>query len=210
MNRLFNFAIVAVAVVLAVFLLALILSTVAELGRSSSVKPPHVSEIFFAIKLSLFTATLASVFALIVSVPVAYMLSRCSFFGKSMLDTLLDLPIVLSPIALGAMLLIFFNTPVGQAVEARFGQFVFEVRGIVLAQFFVVVGLSIRLLKTTFEGIDIEYENLARTLGYNRIGSFRRVVVPLAGRGILASFLLVWGRAFGEFGATVTLAGATR
>ncbi len=209
MNRLFNFIIMAVTFILAILLLAFIVSTIVELGKTSFVKPPNTTEVLFAIKLSIFTATVASSLALLVSIPVAYMLSRYSFFGKSLLDTLLDLPIVLSPIALGAMLLIFFSTPFGRMIEARFGPFIFMVKGIVLAQFFVVVGLSIRLLKATFEGIDVEYENLARTLGYNKLQSFGRVTMPMAKKGIIAAFLLVWGRAVGEFGATVTLAGAT-
>ena len=72
-----------------------------------------------------------------------------------------------------------------------------------------MVGLSIRLLKTAFEGVDVEYENLARTLGYNKMQVFFNVVLPMSRRGLLTSFLMVWGRAIGEFGATVTLAGAT-
>jgi len=71
------------------------------------------------------------------------------------------------------------------------------------------VGLAIRLLKATFDGVDSGYEDLARTLGLNRVQVFRRVVLPLSRHGILASLLLIWGRAIGEFGATVTLAGAT-
>jgi len=151
----------------------------------------------------------ASLLALLVSLPVSYFLSRNRFPGKDLLDTLLDLPIVLSPVALGAMLLIFFNTPLGEQIDRRFGPFVFEVKGIILAQFFVVLGLAIRLLKTAFEGIDPEYENLARTLGYNRFEVFMRVALRLAAKGLVTTFLLVWGRAIGEFGATVTLAGAT-
>jgi molybdate transport system permease protein len=107
------------------------------------------------------------------------------------------------------MLLIFFNTSLGKQIEQWLGPFVFEVKGIILAQFFVVVGLSIRLLKATFEGIDPEYETLARSLGYNKMQVFLKVVLPMALKGIISSFLLVWGRAIGEFGATVTLAGAT-
>ncbi len=209
MNRLFNVVTVAAVSLLSFFFLFLIASMVVELGQQSSVKAPHASEVFFALKLSLLTATAASLLAVLVSLPVAYLLSRYQFFGKDLLDTLLDLPIVLSPIALGAMLLIFFNTPLGQHIEQRFGPFVFDVKGIILAQFVVVVGLSIRLLKTSFEGVNVEYENLARTLGYNKVQVFFNVVLPMAARGLLASFLLVWARAIGEFGATVTLAGAT-
>lgn len=209
MNRLFSVFTVGVACALTFFFLFLIGSMLVELYQETAVKAPHSTEVFFAIRLSLLTATAASLIALIVSVPIAYVLSRYSFFGKDLVDTVLDLPIVLSPIALGAMLLIFFNTALGQQVERHFGPFVFGVKGIILAQFVVVVGLSIRLLKTAFEAIDVEYENLARTLGYNQIQVFFRVVLPMASKGLLASFLLIWGRAIGEFGATVTLAGAT-
>lgn len=209
MNRLFNFILIGVTLALTVFLAVLIVGTAVELGKTSFIKPPDSSEVLFAVKLSLFTGTIASVLALLVSLPVAYLLSRRDFFGKGVVDTLLDLPIVLSPIALGAMLLIFFQTPAGKLVDNYFGPFVFEVRGIILAQFIVVLGLSLRLIKTAFDGVDIEYENLARTLGYNRFQTFTRVLLPLAGKGIIASFLLVWARAIGEFGATITLAGAT-
>lgn len=209
MNRLFNFIIAGVTVLLVMFLLALVAGLLLELFEESFDRPPHIDEIAFAVRLSLITATTSSIIAMLTAIPVAYLISRYSFPGKALLDTLLDLPIVLSPVALGALLLIFFNSPLGTAVNRVLGPFVFEVRGIVLAQFLVVVGLAIRLLKTTFDGIDVEYEHLARTLGYNRMRVFVRVVLPLAARGAIAAFLLVWGRAIGEFGATVTLAGAT-
>jgi len=208
MNRAFNIFIGGTSALLIALFLVLLVSMLLELWHQSFVRPPHFSEIFFAAKLSLITATLSSVIALVISIPVAYLFSRHSFPGKDFFDTLLDLPIVLSPIALGALLLIFFNTGFGRQIEQWFGPFVFEVRGIVLAQFFVIVGLSLRLLKETFQAIDVEYEKLARTLGYNQFQVFAKVVLPMARGGLLAAFLLTWGRAIGEFGATVTLAGA--
>jgi molybdate transport system permease protein len=209
MNRIFNFVLWGTAFILIFFFIFLIASMIFELGEASSVSAPSFPEISFAVKLSLLTATISSIFALIISIPIAYLFSRYNFFAKNFFDTLLDLPIVLSPIAIGAMLLIFFNTPLGRQIEQYIGPIVFDVRGIILAQFVVVVGLSIRLLKATFEGIDEEYEDLARTLGYNKMQVFFRVVLPMAKKGLAASFLLVWGRAIGEFGSTVTLAGAT-
>ena len=209
MNRPFELSIVAITALLVASFCVLLGSLAIELWAESAVRPPQVGEIFFAVKLSLLTATVSAVMAVLVALPVAYMLSRYRFPGKALLDTLLDLPIVLSPIALGALLLVFFNTPLGRGVDAVFGPFVFEVRGIIVAQFFVVVGLAIRLLKTTMDGIDPEYELLARSLGCDKPRAFIRVVLPLAARGTLAAFLLVWGRAIGEFGATVMLAGAT-
>jgi molybdate transport system permease protein len=208
-NRLFNALVAGVSALLVLFLLALVGSLLLELFAHDALAPPQLDEIGFAVKLSLITASVSSVAAVAVALPVAYLISRYSFFGKAAVDTLLDLPIVLSPVALGALLLIFFNSPLGCGVNELLGPFVFEVRGIVLAQFLVVVGLAIRLLRTTFDGIDVEYEDLARTLGYDRMRVFLKVVLPLAARGLIGAFLLVWGRAIGEFGATVTLAGAT-
>jgi molybdate transport system permease protein len=209
MNRAFNILVGGVAALLISLFVVLLVGMLLELWQQTSLRAPHYSEILFAARLSLLTATLASLIALAVSVPVAYSFSRYTFPGKDVFDTLLDLPIVLSPIAIGALLLIFFNTGLGKQIEAWFGPFVFEVRGIVLAQFVVIVGLSLRLLKETFQNIDVEYENLARSLGYDQMQVFLRVVLPMARRGLLAAFLLIWGRAIGEFGATVTLAGAT-
>jgi molybdate transport system permease protein len=209
MNRAFNTILVGVSGLLILFFLVLIAAMASELWQESALKAPHLGEVLFAIKLSLYTATVASVVAILVSIPVAYLFSRYDFFLKSFFDTLLDLPIVLSPIALGALLLIFLNSSLGKPIDNLFGPFVFEVRGIILAQFMVVVGLSIRLLKETFGNIDVEYENLSRTLGFNKMKTFLYVVLPMSQKGLIAAFLLVWGRAIGEFGATVTLAGAT-
>lgn len=121
-------------------------SMLIELGSGKVLTSPRFGEVSFAVRLSLLTATIASILSVLVSVPVAYIFSRYASFGKNFFDTLLDLPIVLSSIALGAMLLIFFNTPFGKQIDQWPGPFVFEVKGIILAQFFVVVGLSIRLL----------------------------------------------------------------
>lgn len=209
MNRLFGFTLAAFSLLLGVGFVLLIGSAIFRLAASHYFAVPRLGEIIFSVRLSLYTATVASTLAVLCGLPIAYFLSRNEFHGKTLLDTLLDLPVVLSPIALGALLLVFFNTPFGEVIERFFGPFVFEVRGIILAQFVVVVGLAIRLLKNSFESVDVEYEEIARTLGCNRFYAFVRVTLPLARRGLLASWLLVWGRAIGEFGATVTLAGAT-
>jgi len=103
MNRTFNIIMWGTACVLILGFVILIASMIVELGQESFSKPPRFDELSFAIKLSLLTATIASVMAILISIPVAYLFSRYTFFGKNFLDTLLDLPIVLSPIALGAV-----------------------------------------------------------------------------------------------------------
>ncbi len=168
-------------------------------------------EIRFSIILTLFTATISTILALIVSIPAAYALAHAKFRGKNVIDALLNIPIVLPPIALGTALLIFFtNTPLGVFINNSIIHFVFEVPGIILAQFVVISALLVRLMKPVFENIDPRYAKIARTLGHSETQSFFHVTLPLARNGIFAGTALAWARAMGEFGATVTLAGATR
>ncbi|NOZ22512.1 MAG: ABC transporter permease [Planctomycetes bacterium] len=158
-----------------------------------------------AIRLSLLCATVSACLGLLFAVPVAHLLARREFPGKIVIDTLLDVPIVLSPVALGTALLLTLNSTCGKVIG---DYFTFAVPGIVLAQFTVVVALGIRTLKAVFEEIPPRYEQVARFLGHDYWGSFFRVTLPMARSGIIASFVLMWARAIGEFGATITLAGA--
>jgi len=161
-----------------------------------------------AIKLSVVAATLATFFAVLVGLPAAYALSRFEFRGKRIIDTFLEIPMIMSPIALGASLLIFFNTPIGEAIQKQGIFFVFEVPGIILAQFATIAGLATRLIKASLDEISPRYEAVARSLGSSSWQAFYRITLPLAFKGLIASVILCWAKALGEFGATVTLAGA--
>ncbi len=207
-ERTFNGAIITALVVLTVFFAGLVVSLFAYTNWDTFISALFSSEILFAIRLSVITATLATILSIIVAIPVAYAISQKQFPGKDIVDSLLDLPIVISPIALGACLLVFFNTPLGEAVNGNV-RFVFAVPGIILAQFTVVCALAIRLLKSTFDSIDPRYEQVSRTLGCSKPEAFLKVTLPLAKNGLIAAAVLTWARAIGEFGATVTLAGAT-
>jgi molybdate transport system permease protein len=165
----------------------------------------------FAVFLSLLTATCSTLISLIVGIPAAYALSRLNFPGKTVIEGFLDVPMAVPPIAFGVMLLIFFaRTPVGAFINESVVRFIFEVPGIVLAQFSVISVLTVKFVKSSFDGIPVRYERVARTLGYSELESFFYVTLPSAKRGILGAALMSWARALGEFGATVTLAGATR
>jgi molybdate transport system permease protein len=196
---------------LALFFLVVVLST-ALFTNPWAIASAFISEeIRFAILLTLFTATLSTVFALIIGIPAAYALSRANFPGKDVVDSLINIPIVLPPIALGTALLIFFtNTPIGNFINNSILKFVFEPPGIILAQFGVVSVLLVRLMKPVFDNIDPRYAKIARTLGRSETQSFLRITLPLAKSGIFSAAVIAWTRAMGEFGATVTLAGATR
>lgn len=208
-ERVFKMATMSALAFLTLFFITILLAMVAYTDGDTLISTLISEEVLFAIKLSLITATIATIISIVVAIPVAYAISKTEFPGKDIVDTLLDLPIVISPIALGAALLVFFNTPPGRGIENHIMRFVFEVPGIVLAQFTVISALAVRLLKSTFDGIDTRYEQVGRTLGCSKLRVFFRVTLPLARNGVIASCILTWAKAMGEFGATVTLVGAT-
>lgn len=206
-ERTFRAATISALVILVVFIVGILVSMLTFTNWHSFVSVIFSSEIIYAVKLSLITATVATIISVLMAVPVAYAISKNNFPGKDIVDSLLDLPIVVSPIALGAALLIFFSTPVGAGINDHV-RFVFAIPGIILAQITVVSALAIRLLKSTFDGIDPRYEQVGRTLGCSKPEAFFKVIMPMARGGLIASGILTWARALGEFGATVTLAGA--
>ncbi|MBU4134714.1 ABC transporter permease subunit, partial [bacterium] len=191
------------------FFAALIISTIIQARTSASVTGISKNEIFFAVKLTFVTAFLSSALAVLVSVPVAYILSRYKFPLKNVMETLLFIPIVTPPVALGAMLLMFFKTPLGEFFENHFFGVVYEVPGLILAQGVVVFGIAVNVIKIVFDSVGSEYEEIARTLGATKIQAFFKVLLPLSKKGIIAAFFLAFARAIGEFGASVMLAGAT-
>ncbi|MDA8116769.1 MAG: ABC transporter permease, partial [Actinomycetota bacterium] len=161
----------------------------------------------FTIKLSMTAATLAASAAMMLAIPAAYALSRFEFTGRLVADTILEFPIIVSPAALGAILLIFFNNPLGEWIQEHLITFVFAFAGIVLAQFVTILGIATRLVKTALDEIPDEYERVARSLGASPLRAFATITLPLARRGMFTAFVLAWAKALGEFGATITVAG---
>jgi molybdate transport system permease protein len=162
----------------------------------------------FSIRLSIVTATIATLLSMLLAIPSAYALSRYKFFGKQFVDTVLELPMIVSPVALGAMVLIFFNTPAGLAIQEQGMQFVFTVYGIIIAQFITTAGIATRLVKAAMDEIPQRYEEVAKTLGAAPSKAFFSVTLPLSKNGIIAASILTWAKALGEFGATITIAGS--
>ncbi|MFN3813704.1 MAG: ABC transporter permease subunit, partial [Aquificaceae bacterium] len=134
----------------------------------------------FSIKISLFSATIATFLSLLVALPSAYALSRFDFKGKYLIDTILELPMIVSPAALGAMILIFFNTPFGMWVQNNFVQFIFTPYGIILAQFITIAGIATRLIKSAMDEIQQRYEEVACSLGASPFIAFLTVTLPLS------------------------------
>jgi molybdate transport system permease protein len=161
----------------------------------------------FSVRLSLVAATVSTGLALLLAIPAAYALSRFPFRGREAVETVLEFPIIVSPAALGAIILIFFNNPLGEWVQNNVIHFVFAFAGIVLAQFVTILGVAVRMLKTAFDAVPVELETVARTLGASPRHAFFSITLPLTRNGLIAAFILTWAKALGEFGATLMVAG---
>lgn len=208
MSSTFRYTMIGSAICIFIFYLGLILSLFYFIGGKGVWESLTHPNTLFSIKLSLIAASIATFFAILIGLPSAYALSRFEFFGKQLIDTFLEIPMLMSPIALGASFLIFFNTPLGEIIQKKGIYFVFEFPGIILAQFATIAGLATRLMKASLDEISPRYEAVARSLGSSPWQAFYRITLPLSFRGLLASLILSWAKAVGEFGATVTLAGS--
>jgi len=167
-------------------------------------------EILAALWLSLWTSTLSVAVGLLFAIPMGYALSRYRFATRPLVDSIVDLPIILPPVIVGLSLLVYFQSPTGKWIESSLVQFVFQRKGIVLCQFLVAASLGIRAMALTFDGIDPRLEHVAMTLGCTRTGAFFRVALPMAVRGIVVGGILIWTRAFGLFGPLMVFVGAVR
>ncbi len=168
-------------------------------------------EIIFAIKLSLYTSVLSTILSFVIALPIAYILARTSLPGQHIVISILRIPLNLPPIVSGvSLLLLFGTTSFGHFLEKIGINMVFTVLGIIVAQFFVNAPGLITVLKAAIESVDIRLEYVARTLGYSPIQAFIKVTLPLIRNGLIAGLVITWGKALGEFGAVLILAGATR
>jgi molybdate transport system permease protein len=170
-------------------------------------------EIRFSIKLSLITCSITAILSLWVGIPLGYLLSRTQFRGKGIVDTLLDIPIVLPPLVIGLSLLILFQTPPLRWLQDQYPdylEFTYTVKAVILAQFAVSAAFAVRTMRVTFDQISPRTEQVALTLGCTRSQAFWTITMPEAWRGVLTAGTLAWARALGEFGPILIFAGATR
>jgi molybdate transport system permease protein len=171
-------------------------------------------DIHDSVKLTLITCTISALLSLLVAIPAGYLLSRYDFFGKTLIDAILDVPIVLPPLVVGLSLLILFNRMPpwdGPSFEDMLGgNFTYNVPAVILAQFTVACAFAVRTMRNTFDQISPRAEQVALTLGCNRGSAFFLIVVPEAWRGISTAGTLAWTRAMGEFGPILVFAGAIR
>ncbi len=160
-----------------------------------------------AVLLSLRIALVATAFALPFGIAIGWLLARKEFWGKTLLDGLVYLPLVLPPVVTGYLLLISFGRkgPIGAFLADHFGiVFSFRWTGAALSCGIMGFPLMVRPIRLALEAIDRRLEEAAGTLGANRFLVFLTITLPLALPGIIAGAVLCFARALGEFGATIT------
>jgi molybdate transport system permease protein len=165
-----------------------------------------------ALRLSLVCSLGAALLAVILGVPLAWVLARVDFPGRRFVRAIALVPLVLPPVVGGVALLLAFGRRglVGQWLEQWFGvTFPYTTAGAILAEAFVAMPFLVITAEAGFRNLDRRYEDAARTLGAGRFTLFRRVTLPLTAPSLLAGTVLAWARALGEFGATITFAGNT-
>jgi molybdate transport system permease protein len=163
-----------------------------------------------ALRLSLQTATIATLLCVVFGVPLAWLLARIEFPGRRVIRALVTVPLVLPPVVGGVALLLVFGRRgvLGSWLDSTFGiTLPFTTTGVVLAESFVAMPFLVIAVEGALRGADSRYEEAAATLGAGRWTTFRRVTLPLVAPGIAAGAVLCWARALGEFGATITFAG---
>jgi molybdate transport system permease protein len=207
---LFDIAALSVSIFYGVAILVLLLANFTVLDTADLVSAWRHPDIRHAAWLTLWTSATSAALSLFFAVPIGYSLSRLRFPGRSLLDTLVDSPIVLPNLVIGVMLLVFFRTPFGQAIQRIGPNFVYAPAGIVLAQFVCVCPYAVRAVKGAFDGIDQRIEDVSRTLGWTAAQTFLRVTLPLVRNGIVAGGVIAWAMAMGLYGPMMVFAGTTR
>jgi molybdate transport system permease protein len=162
-----------------------------------------------ALALSLATTSASLVVTVALGTPLAWLLARRRFPGSALVETIVDLPIVLPPSVAGLALLLVFGRRglLGEPLETVGLEIAFTTFAVVLAQTFVAAPFYIRSARAGFAAVDADLEDAARVDGADDVGVARHVTLPLAGAALAAGLVMSWARALGEFGATILFAG---
>ncbi|HEX6213232.1 MAG TPA: molybdate ABC transporter permease subunit [Vicinamibacterales bacterium] len=168
------------------------------------------SETWAIARFTVLMALVATTLVLPPAIAVGWLLARREFRGKTLLETVVSLPLVLPPVASGLMLLWLFGrrSPVGRLLDAAGIQVIFTWKAVVIAMMVISFPLVARSVRAGIEQVDRRFEHIAATLGAPPFRIVRTITLPLASRGIIAGAILGFSRALGEFGATIMIAGA--
>ena len=168
-------------------------------------------ELHFALMLSLGTSLFSLVVALLIALPAAWVMSQIRLPLQKLIDTVLDLPMVLPPLVTGLSLLLLFGSQGWlSSLIPEISRWIFSPIGIVVAQSYIATSIMLRNARGVFSNFDDGYRLAAYNLGLTPWQSLLKVELPMCWKPLLCGAILAWAHAIGEFGATLMLAGATR
>ncbi|MGM0502764.1 MAG: ABC transporter permease subunit [Bacillota bacterium] len=198
--------------ILAIILLIFILAPLVKLTTGSSaelvISTVQEQEVYRSILLTFKASLVATLLTLLLGIPLAYLLARFEFPGKSLVEGVIDLPVMVPHTAAGiALLTVFGKRFWGGKLFAYFGiEFVGKFAGIVIAMMFVSLPYLINEVKEGFRAINVRLEKVARTLGASPLQTFFKIALPLNLNHIFSGSIMMWARGLSEFGAVVILA----
>jgi molybdate transport system permease protein len=208
-NRLLLAVLGAIVVTFILFIAFPIVSVFLRLDPAEALSQLQNPAILNAIALGLLTSTLATVLSFMFAVPTAYVLATRQFRGKAILDTLLDIPLVLPPAVAGVALLLAFAPKglLGPILNSLGLTLPGSTIAVVLAQMFVASPLVLRSAKNVFQDLNPDLINSAKILSGSNLRVFLTVTLPLSSSHIISGVMMAWARSMGEFGATLMFAG---
>jgi molybdate/tungstate transport system permease protein len=195
-------------------LIGLIILAILVIALPEFQDPAHLAavaadpQVITALAITMVAGLNAVLILVLTGTPLAYVLSRSTFRGKGLIESIIDVPLILPHTVAGLMVyLLFMTRGVIGAPFASIGVFFEDAYpGIVMAMVFVAIPYYINAVREGFEKVPVHLENVARTLGASRFNAFRHIALPLTTRHILYGSLLAWGRAIGEFAAVIMIA----
>ena len=197
-DKFFVFVFMFLGSILVLFLTIPLIKLFINVGVLNIYQTLQDKEVYDSIFLTLKSAFYAVVFVCITGIPLAYLIARYDFWGKSILESILDIPVMVPHTAAGIALLVAFSN--------GYINFIDTTTGIVSAMMFLSAPFLINGAKEGFKKVDIKYEYVARTLGASRLSAFFSIALPNARNDIINGALMMWSRGLGEFGAVVIIA----
>lgn len=205
-SKSFNITLVVLGFIIVFFLSVPILKMFLGVGSEKLLETIKDGEVLDSIWLTMKVSAWAMVFVLFTGLPLAYLIARYDFYGRSFIEALVDIPIMIPHTAAGiALLTTFSDTLLGDFFKFFGIEFVGTEYGIMIAMMFLSAPFLINSAKDGFRKVDVKLEKVARTLGASPISVFFRITIPNAKKDIINGALMMWSRGLGEFGAVVIL-----
>ena len=198
---------VALSIVIVAFLIIPLIKLLLEISFSSYISTIKDKEVINSIILTMKVSFFAVMFVFVTGIPLAYLIARYEFKGKSLLESIIDIPTMVPHTAAGIALLITFNNGIIGKIFSKLNiSFIDTIQGIMIAMMFLSAPYLINSAKEGFKNIDPKLENVSRSLGASPFYTFIKIVLPNAKKDIINGMLMMWARGLGEFGAVVILA----